>query len=379
MTETFDVVICGAGPAGCSAAITLANHGVKVLLFDKSKFPREKPCGGLLTEKTYQIITNTLGLEKIDSVIQYRSNGFEIYDTDEYVNSAITEESTYYVHRRDFDNFLFESAKEAGCLVLTNTEIEAQDINKIKMKGKWYKYGYLLGADGVHSSVRRLANMSHSNKNIAFGLQVDVPLKSWRPESDWENPKIFFGYVKYGWGWIFPKGDHLSIGLAGLFESPKMTRDVFHRFLKDLSCFDHSKDNQVRGAWVPYGSYTRNPCKGNVFLLGDAAGFVDPITGEGIYFAMLSGNCAATAIIEDINSDAPRRYQRLCNSTIIKPLRQALLARWFLFEEPFHAYAMKRFMGNTKHLKLFLKVLSGTVDYKGYFTETIKRKSAHRK
>lgn len=324
-----------------------------------------------MTEKTYQLTTNTLGIKNLDSVIQHRSNGFEIFDGLKHINRAKAKEFTYYAYRRKFDHLLFESVMKSGCSILTRTSIEDQSNNKIKIKGKWYKYNYLLGADGVHSSVRRRIKMARPNKNMAFGLQVDIPLNSWRPATDWKIPKIFFGYVKYGWGWIFPKGDHLSVGLAGLFDQPKMVRDAFQNFLKDLSCFEHSKHNQVRGSAIPYGSYINNPCKKNVLLLGDAAGFVDPITGEGIYFAMLSGHCAALSILE--NDNVQSKYRERCQTEIIKPLRQALFIRRFLFEEPFRSYAMRRFKKDTKYMELFMKVLSGTIDYNGYLIDFIKK------
>lgn len=369
--DSFDVVICGAGPAGCSAAITLVNQGASVLLFDKSDFPREKPCGGLLTGKTYQILTGTLGIKTIDRVIQHRANGFEIFSAGQRINSAETDDFTYFAHRRDLDNLLFDHARNSGCSILTEASMEDHGVHKIKVKGKWYKYGYLLGADGVFSTVRKLIMPPHS-KNMAFGMQVDIPLSAWREDTDWKIPKIFFGYVKYGWGWVFPKGSQLSVGLAGLFERPARVKDSFRRFLSDLSCLEHSRAHQVRGAWIPYGSYTKNPCKGNILLLGDAAGFVDPITGEGIYFALRSGHCAAISVIE--NNNVPMQYKRRCQDIIIRPLREALFARRFLFEEPFHSYAMKKMKTNRTYMDVFMKVLSGTTDYKGYFSEIIRRK-----
>jgi geranylgeranyl reductase family protein len=372
--NTFDVIIIGAGPAGCSAGIMLAKRGTKVLLIDKSEFPREKPCGGLLTEKTHSIISNTLGLYGLDEVILQKSNGFEVYSGKRYINSARTDSYTYYVSRKSFDSFLLEGAKHAGCTVLTNTAISSIEPNKIYIDSEGYDYKYLIGADGLNSMVRRNYGMPMTKSNIATVVKIEIPLDKMPIDSKWDLPKIFFGYVKYGWGWAFPKGGHVSLGLAALLPKGTGIKDVFNLFLSDLSCEKAAKDSRIRGGQIPYGSYLTSPSRDNVFLVGDAAGFVDPVTGEGIYYAISSGVIIADVLSNDIHKDKTSAYNNRCRKEIIKPIRQGLIARWFLFEEPFHSLAMKKFHGNAEHMKLFTRVLAGDVDYFDYFWETVKIK-----
>ena len=372
--HSYDVVIIGAGPAGCSAGIMLAKKGMKILLLDKSEFPRKKPCGGLLTEKTYSIITKTLGLNGLDEVIIQKSNGFEIYDGNRFINSAKANNYTYYVSRKSFDNFLLEGAKQAGCVVLTGAVVSNIKFESVLIGAESYQFKYLIGADGLNSMVRRHYRIPMPKNNMAVGLQVDVPLNRMPLNLKWDLPKIYFGYVKYGWGWAFPKGDYVSLGLAGLFSKGASLKTAFNLFLADLSCQDASKESQISGAQIPYGSYLSSPGKDNALLLGDAAGFVDPITGEGIYNAILSGVIAADILSNSAYTNKLKAYKTKCREMIINPLRQGMIARWFLFEEPFHSLAMKRFHGNTKHMKLFMRVLAGDVDYLNYFFETVKRK-----
>lgn len=372
--HSFDVAIIGAGPAGCAAGIMLAKKGMKVLVLDKSEFPREKPCGGLLTEKTYSIITETLGLTGLDEIIIQKSDSFEIYDGKRFINSAKANNYTYYVSRKILDNFLLEAAKQAGCVVLTGTTISNIKRKIIHIGADNYRFEYMIGADGLNSMVRRHYAIPMSKNNIAVGLQVDVPLSKMPLSLKWDFPKIYFGYVKYGWGWAFPKGGYVSLGLAGLSPKGASLKTAFDLFLADLACQDVAKESQIRGAQIPYGSYLSSPGKDNVLLLGDAAGFVDPITGEGIYNAILSGVIAAAILSNDGFANKLEEYKNQCRKMIINPLRQGMIARWFLFEEPFHSLVMKKFQGNSKHMKLFMRVLAGDVDYIEYFCETIKRK-----
>lgn len=372
--HSYDVAIIGAGPAGCSAGIMLAKNGIKVLLLDKSEFPREKPCGGLLTEKTYSIITKTLRLKGLDEIIIQKSDSFEIYDRKQFINGARTNNFTYYVSRKSFDNFLLESAKQAGCVVLTGIVISKIENESVIIGIDNYKFKYLIGADGLNSMVRRHYGIPISKKNIAVGLQIDVPLSKMQLDVKWDLPKIYFGYVKYGWGWAFPKGNYVSLGLAGLFPKGANIKEDFDLFLSDLSCQDAARESQIRGAQIPYGSYLSSPGKNNVLLVGDAAGFVDPVTGEGIYNAILSGVIAADILSNDVYQNKLEEYKNQCRKTIIKSLRQGMIARWFLFEEPFHSLTMKRFHRNARHMKLFMRVLAGDLDYIDYFCETVKRK-----
>jgi geranylgeranyl reductase family protein len=372
--NSYDVAIIGAGPAGCSAGIMLAKNGVKVLLLDKSEFPRDKPCGGLLTEKTYSIISKTLGLKGLNNVILQKSDSFEIYDGKRFINIAGTSSSTYYVSRKSFDNFLLEGARQAGCFVLTGTSISNLESSCVSVGMEHYKFEYLVGADGLNSMVRRHCGIFMPKDNIAVGLQVDVPLNKLQPNLKSDLPRIYFGYVKYGWGWAFPKGNYLSLGLAGLFPRGTNIKQAFNFFLTELSCLEAAKESQIRVAQIPYGSYLSSPGKNNVLLIGDAAGFVDPVTGEGIYNAILSGAIAADVLSNDVHTNKAEEHRNQCRIKIINPLRQGMMARWFLFEEPFHSLAMKKFHGNAKHMKLFMRVLAGDVDYIDYFYETIKRK-----
>jgi geranylgeranyl reductase family protein len=373
--STYDVVIIGGGPAGCSAGIRLAQGGQKVAILETKKFPRVKLCGGLITQKTIDIIQNELEIDNIASVIEHSSNTFAIYDRTKLINKVATDRFTYCVSRFNFDNMLFSKAIDSGCdtyeevkISRINTSDRHLSIGNIK-----FNYKYLLGAYGANNSVNKMLGMPLDKKLLAIGLQCDIPFNHFKNISDWGHPKIFFGHLKYGWGWTFPKRDYLTVGLAGLISDGSELRKRYLLFLKELGIDNDHGDVCIKGGIIPYGTFTKRPAKQGTFLLGDAAGFAEPITGEGIYYAIKSGLLAADTILST-RENKEETYIDLCGKHIINDLMQAKFSRVFLFNEPFHSIVISKLSKSTKHMVSFMRILSGEIDYKIFFSEIIKRK-----
>jgi flavin-dependent dehydrogenase len=199
---------------------------------------------------------------------------------------------------------------------------------------------------------------------LAVGLQVDVPRAGCPALAGLDAARICFGYLRLGWGWVFPKGEFLSIGLGGMPGSGEDVLGVFRRFLEDCGVPEPHRP-KVRGAKLPNDAWLREPAAGDVFLCGDAAGFAEPLTGEGIHFALLSGVLCAESLLA--GGDRPARYNAACRESISGLFGQARWARGLLFREPFRSLAMRRFRAGTGAMERFLEVLAGGTDYKGFF------------
>jgi len=370
-----DVAIIGGGPAGCSAGIRLAERGSNVIIIDKKKFPRDKICGGLITQKAMDLLRDELRINDLSSVIESESNSFGLYERNQLINKASTNEYTYCVTRNNFDYFLVKKASSIGCNVLDGIIVKnIHNSDKYLVAGNnKINYKYLIAADGVNSKAGMIINETLDKDLLAIGLQIEIPLSRIVNTGDWSYPKIYFGYVQYGWGWVFPKKDHVTVGLAGLMTDGLELRKRFKRLTGEIKCVQSIDDLPINGGIIPYGTFIKMPAKDGVFLTGDAAGFAEPITGEGIYYALKSGLLAAEVILSN-SRNKENQYCILCNKYIINDLKQAKIARKFLFNQPFHSIAMKKLRKSTKHMVSFMRILSGEIDYKTFFCEIIKRK-----
>ena len=197
--------------------------------------------------------------------------------------------------------------------------------------GQTIGYDLLIGADGVNSAVARAVFGSSFRKDrIGFGFELEVPLSREIPLIP--DPEIYFGVLDWGYGWVFPKRNTLTAGVGGLLQaSPRMRAD-FEAFLKNR--FGAIPPGHIKGHFIPFGDFRPVPGRGNVLLCGDAAGLVEPITGEGIAFAMLSGFYAAEsareAILTGCEKSALALYQKRY-AEIADTFRQANRLRRMLF------------------------------------------------
>jgi len=329
----FQVAVIGGGPAGSSAAYTLARSGVKVCVIDRSVFPRDKLCGGLLTirsKKTFQTIFKTDWAPAIQTV----SRGARFYFKQKLLNHLADYQDLYFTCRRDYDAFLLQLARKSGATVYAGVPVRTIEIKKSLLTlsdGSSIHYDFLIGADGVNSMVAKLIfGESFSRDTVGFGLEMEVPVSSDIPAIS--DPEIYFGLLDWGYGWVFPKKNTLTAGVGGLLrKNPKMRED-FNNFLTQR--FGRLPPAKVRGHFIPFGDFRKTPGQGNVLLCGDAAGLVEPITGEGIAFAMLSGYHAAEGVKEALSVDRPasalefyvKRY-----ATIRESFQQANHLRYLLF------------------------------------------------
>ncbi len=342
----YDVAVVGAGPAGSTAAYLLGKKGYNVALLDKKTFPRKKLCGGCLTDKTMRFL-NRVFQEPEESLIQeniinFKSNRCEIkYKTETRIHkpSAFT---FYFVDRATYDTLLLQKAKEMGADV-----IEGEKVNKLEHNTKTNKFTivtsmnrvinarFIIAADGANSTIRnKYVQQAKQNTrwhhNLAYCLEVFPPRQGNLQHLDY--PILSFGYLRYGYAWIFPNKNRLVAGMGGLHRKNKNLTAAFNAFLDDYHISNIDLSN-AKGHPLPYGNFMKKPVQGNLLLVGDAAGLVDPMLGEGIYQAHKSGELAALAIIEKLenNTHLETNYLNRLHTHLLPDLIYARKWRWFVY------------------------------------------------
>jgi len=291
-----DLVVMGGGPAGAAAAITAARRGLRVVLVDKAVFPRNKLCGGLLSGRTAVQIAKVFGAEPPDRIVQPRSEFIFSWNGKPFA-SGTSPIGLHLTMRRDFDEWLLLQARDAGVtlhLGLRDAEPGLETGVLTLQGGEEISWQALIGADGVNSAVARgLFGAAYDKATIGFCLEAEVPYaRSLRPPG---TPlQIDFGGVPWGYGWSFPKQRSVTVGLGAIMSR---AGDLKPRIAALLA--SHAADPQtvpVKGHFIPFGEFRAVPGRGRVILAGDAAGLVDPLTGEGIAYAIESGALAADAV-----------------------------------------------------------------------------------
>lgn len=286
----FDVIIIGAGPAGTAAAYDLLSAGMKVLILDKKDFPRKKACAGGITPKGMKLFRYD-----ISSVVRQVCHTVKVRQKNQ-TSFLIQNDSPlcYMTQRKELDAFSLTKVIEKGGVFQV-----ARKIHEIRQKRHTveihtdigiFNTSFLIGADGAGSRVRRMITPA-STSSFQFALEADVFVD--RPDQ-FEMEFDFSGGHR-GYFWIFPKADHVNIGIYSIEKANRPKTDMLRQYAQNR--VGHKKLIDVKGYPICTGGYGFTPGSGRILLAGDAAGFAEKLLGEGIYFAVKSGQAAAEAIL----------------------------------------------------------------------------------
>jgi flavin-dependent dehydrogenase len=375
---TTPILVVGAGPAGATAARTLATAGLPVCLLDRSSFPRNKPCGGGISTRVltrFPYLQPALRRITTHAVARLHLEGPDGHST--VIESDGP--AALMIRRVEYDALLVSLAVEAGATLVPGVDVvqarqDAERVELVARDGRRFAAAVVVAADGVNSVIaRRLGlNLGWPASSVAIDMMEETPRAALRdvdPSTLW----VAYGYepatstaenaknaekkisanssssavkrgAAEGYAYIFPKRDHVNIGIGYLLSHYRQAIDAapyelqrgFVSRLRDRGVIlgDSVKQN-FTPFLIPVGGPLRETGRGRVLLAGDAGGFVNGVTAEGIYYGMVSGELAARAILDTGQGvkNLVRRYRRACDYEIGAELRDSVRIQRYLFAD----------------------------------------------
>jgi geranylgeranyl reductase family protein len=355
--QTYDVAITGAGPAGSTLAYELATAGVRTCIIDKDTFPRKKVCAGGVPPKIVSV-------SPFDISSLIRNEVSTVRLTHKMKNEFQRSHPVpllYTVVREAFDDFFLRNAVDAGAVFMENARVE-----EISSAGGCYvivtgkgevRAGILVGADGAQSITAR--NMGVNPIDVRhMAIQTQVPLgKRFRPGSVGQSISLDWGFIKDGYGWLFPNGDFVSVGVMGPSTLGRSVKRYFAEWIKYFGL--NVGEFKVHAQNIPHRISRRPITSGRALLIGDAAGLADFWTGEGIYYAIKSARIAAGQIKQLLNGDkaSVQEYERIVNETILPELEASYsLSKLFNYSSLCAFHAIKK---HSYPWDVFCRTMSG--------------------
>jgi geranylgeranyl reductase family protein len=285
--EAYDVAIVGGGPAGSTAAYRLARAGASVLLVDRATFPRDKPCGGGVTGRAARLLPFSIEpvvedvVDRLECRLQYGPR-FE---------RAAHAPLALMTQRRRLDHFLLEKAAEAGADVRDGVKVTDVRSDAINVDGTDVPARIVIGADGCNGTTARALDLGGE---IVHGVALEA---NFPHDVRFAHAMVLeLAVVRGGYGWVFPKGDHLNVGVGGDgSEAPRLREHL--RRLCEMHGIDVATATATRGYRLPMRRPDGRLARGTAALIGDAAGLLDPFSGDGMYEAFLSAQLVADAAL----------------------------------------------------------------------------------
>ncbi|MER7280205.1 geranylgeranyl reductase family protein [Dactylosporangium sp. NPDC000244] len=319
--DRFDVAVVGAGPAGAAAALAARRAGATVLLLDKAAFPRDKPCGDGIAPHALDVLAD-LGVSPLSPefapvpALRLRGpGGGEV--------ARPHARPAYTIPRTVFDHRLAEAARQSGATLVEHTVRRIEDRGDHAVLDGEIRAGAVVGADGAYSLVRRALGFAPNGPgHLALAIRgyahaPDLPAEQRivTTESGWP-----------AYAWAFPIGDgRANIGYGEVLrDGPLTRRRLLDRLAELLPDVDTAAATDLRAHHLPLSTHRPPPAGGRLLLAGDALSLINPFTGEGIFYAVLSGALAGAAAAH--GDDPAGRYRRALRDRLGPHLRHSRVA-----------------------------------------------------
>jgi geranylgeranyl reductase family protein len=362
MEDGFDVVVVGAGPAGSACAFGLARAGVSCLLLSGRDRPLGKPCGGAVGRRALDALESR-GMASADELVKLAAGSacsLSCYWRTDLLREYSTQgPPVLLMDRASLDPFLSSRAVEAGAHLLAGEPAAEVSTGLVHLRsGRAIRCGAVVGADGADSLVRRCSGAGRP-RGGSLGMEYFIP----RPASFPDGIRIHFGLTEYGYAWVFPRERDVcaGIGSSGRHDSPAAMLRSLDGLVSALG-LPAPGHAALRASLIPMSGPDAALGKGSFYLVGDAAGMADRLTGEGISHAVESGFLAAEAIA---GGWSRRRIARETGRGCAGIVRQSGLARHLIYSRTLQPMAMRRLGAKDKFYSGYWDLVSGRVDYLG--------------
>jgi geranylgeranyl reductase family protein len=323
----YDLIVCGAGPAGAIAALTAARSGLNVALLEKYPLPRHKTCGGGVPVIGNSVLQELVPEACVEANVTYLRHTWKFAESVlAPINPGTLQKplSIWMVQRSVFDQALVKKAVEAGVTLRDGLAVKSVQVegDRVTVRARAFSptpnesefvatANHVIGADGANGLTAQAAGL-RQQRLIAIAMELELP-HNWdtgHPDLRPEVAHLEYGAVPHGYAWIFPKGDHLNIG-AGVFSpshaDARRERKIPGQLKQVILDYVQAMGLPAPPEQLPFHAHPlpvwqgREPVStpdGRILLAGDAAGLINPFFGDGILHALKSGQIAAQAIVE---------------------------------------------------------------------------------
>lgn len=397
--QSYDLIVCGAGPAGAMAATTAARKGLKVALIEKYPLPRHKTCGGGTPMVMQDFLYDLAPEAFVESDVLYMRH---TWNFDDPVLGAVNPPgadrklSLWMVQRSIFDDALTQQAVRAGAELFDGVAVRSIQVqaDRVQVNARVAKSSgtlsrgaefsatarHVIGADGANGVTAQAANL-RQKRAIALGMEVELPHQwgSGHPDLRPEIIHLEYGAVRRGYAWVFPKADHLNVG-AGLFRPHRNDARSDHRVREELrqAIFAYLDALQLKydpaqmkfhahplPIWC--GKERLNTRDGRILLAGDAAGLINPLFGDGILHAVKSGMIAATCIADgNAEGYSDRIHAEFASSF---DAARTLASLFYQFPHIFYQYAVK----HERATRIATQLIAGELRFNNIFGRSLRR------